>query len=155
MKPLDAMSNIVIRRAKNSDLLSLRRLIKYLMGVEKVEDVNGQTKLILKYRIKPALFPNSSKAVFVAQYKKRIVGFVLVEVLHKIVAHLPYLVVDPNYQKQGIGKRLIEEVIKYGHAKKIKILQTVIHKDNKKSKKFHQKIGFHLFGFVFRKNIKS
>lgn len=134
------------------DLKEIKRLINYLMKVEGVDNIKKQTDLIIKQRIKSTFSGNKNK-VFIAEYNKKPIGLAVVEIKYGLVASVPYLVVFPNYQKLGIGKQLINYTAKYVKKQKIRILEVLIYKDNKKSRKFHEKLGFHLFGFVLRKKI--
>lgn len=122
------------------------------MKAERVDNIRKQTDLIIENRINPTFSGNKNK-VFIAEYNKKALGLALVEIKHGLVASIPYLVVDPCCQKMGVGRKLVNHVAKYAKSQKIRILEVLIHKDNKKSRKFHEKLGFHLFGFTLRKKI--
>lgn len=146
--------NIKIRQAKRSDIKGVESLTKYLMKIEEVDDINKQTQLILHHRILPTFKKKTDNKVIVAEINKKIVGYVLVERLNKLAASMVYIVVGLEFQKMGVGKKLIKGAENYLKKKKIKIIQVTVHKDNKKSKKFHEKIGFDFFGFIMRRKIK-
>lgn len=90
---------------------------------------------------------------FIAEQKNKIAGFLLVELKHGLVASLAYAVVNPDFQKQGIGKKLIEQAINFARDKKIHIIDVLVHKDNQNSKEFYERLGFELFGYHLRKEI--
>lgn len=146
--------NIKIRQAKKEDIRDIKNLTKYLMKVEEVDNINKQTKIILKQRILPTFNKENNNKIIIAEIDKKVIGYVLVERVNKLAASMVYIVVNHNFQEMGIGKKLIKGVGDYLKKKKIKILQATIHKDNKKSKKFHEKMGFEFFGFIMRKRIK-
>ncbi|MEK7149889.1 MAG: GNAT family N-acetyltransferase [Patescibacteria group bacterium] len=148
------LKNIKIRQAKRNDIKSIESLTKYLMAIEEVDDVNKETQLILHHRILPTFNKKTDNKVVVAEIDKKIAGYVLVERLNKLAASMVYIVVGPEFQKIGVGKNLVKGAEDYLKKKKFKVLQATIHKDNKKSKKFHEKIGFEFFGFVMRHKIK-
>ncbi|MBI5401271.1 GNAT family N-acetyltransferase [Candidatus Wolfebacteria bacterium] len=148
------LKNIKIRQAKKEDIIDIGNLTKYLMKVEEVDNINEQTRLILRQRILPTFDKRNNNKVIIAEIDKKIIGYVLVETVNKLVASMVYIVVSPIFQKKGIGKKLIKGAEDYLKKKRIKILQATIHKDNKKSKKFHEKMGFDFFGFIMRRQIK-
>lgn len=144
--------NILIRQAIKSDLKNIKPLVKFFLKVEKTGNIIKETDLLIKKRIKPALSSSNAK-VFVAEVNKKIIAFLSVEFRHGLVAYLAYLAVDPKYQKFGIGSQLVKHASNYSKKIGIKILQTLAHKDNKGSKKFHEKLGFKFFGYTLRKKI--
>lgn len=147
------LKNIKIRQAKKEDIGDIKNLTKYLMKVEEVGNINEQTELILKQRILPT-FNKGNNKVIIAEFDEKVIGYVLVEMVNKLVASMVYIVINPIFQKKGIGKKLIKGAEDYLKKKKIKIIQATVHKDNKKSKRFHEKIGFDFFGFIMRRKIK-
>jgi ribosomal protein S18 acetylase RimI-like enzyme len=148
------LKNIKIRQAAKSDIKNIKSLTRYLMKIEEVDDINKQTQLIINQRILPTFNKKSDNKVIIAEIDKKVAGYVLVEMLNKLAASMVYIVVGPEFQKMGIGRKLIKGAEDYLKKKKIKILQATVHKDNEKSKKFHEKMGFVFFGFVMRKRIK-
>jgi len=143
---------IIIRTATKKDIPAITRLVEYLMQVEEAEGIEFHTAKIVKERIIPSLDSNTART-FVAEMGGKIIGTNLVEIKNNIVASLAYIAVAPEYQGAGIGSRLIGAAEDYAKSKGIHIVQTIVHKDNKKSKKFHQKLGYKFFGYVLRKEI--
>lgn len=141
-----------IRDAEIKDIEVIRGLIEYLMKVEEVEDIGGNVEKIMKDRISPSLNPDTSKT-FVAEINSKIVGMLLVELKRGLVLSLAYIAIYPENQNQGIGSKLLEKAEEYARSKGIHILEGLIHKDNKKSRKFHEGKGFKLFGYNLRKEI--
>lgn len=90
---------IEIRKAKVSDVETIHDLIyKY------------SEQGILLSRTKESLYQNL-QAIFVAIYDGQVVGSASLHILDKQLAEIRSLVVDPNQEKLGIGRRLVERVI--------------------------------------------
>ena len=144
---------IIIRGARRGDVEAIKELVEYLMRVEDAGDIKKQSNIIVKRRIVTSLNNPRSKT-FVAIAGNKIVGFLLIELKNNLVASLAYVAVDPKYHGLDIGRMLVARGAQYAKTKKIKTLQCIIHKDNKKSEAFHKKLGFKLFGYMLRKRIK-
>jgi ribosomal protein S18 acetylase RimI-like enzyme len=143
---------VKIREAEQTDVESIRELIEYLMKVEETDDVEWNTETIMRDRIIPSFGSETSKT-FVATLDEKIVGAQLVEIKNNLVASLAYIAVAPDHQGSGIGSKLIKASEEYAKNKGIHIVQTIVHKDNEKSKEFHEKLGYEFFGYVLRKEI--
>ena len=143
---------VKIREANTNDLEVIRELVKYLMQVEEVEDIEGNVEKIMKDRILQSMNSDTART-FVAEVDGRVMWVLLVEIKRGLVLSLAYIAVYPENQKQGIGKILLEKAEEYARSKNIHILEGLIHKDNQKSREFHEKNGFKLFGYNLRKEI--
>lgn len=75
----------------------------------------------------------------------------MAELKNGLVASLAYIVVEPEYQGEGIGSRLVGAAEEYAKANGIRVVQAIVHKDNEKSKEFHEKLGYEFFGYVLQK----
>ena len=122
------------------------------MQVEEVENVEGNVEKIMKDRILPSI-DSDTAITFVAEVGGKVVGVLLVEIKRGLVLSLAYIAVYPENQKLGVGKKLLEKAEEYAKSKNIHILEGLIHKDNQKSREFHEKNGFELFGYNLRKEI--
>lgn len=145
-------TKVFIRPAQPSDRKGIKRLIRYLMKVEQVDRPEQQAKLVVKQRITPALH-TSKNCVLVAESGGEIIGVILIEMKRNGVAYFPYLVIDSQYQHTGVGRCLLKSAEEYARLRKATVVETMIHKDNGRSRRFHEKLGFRLFGFVFRKKV--
>ena len=143
---------VTIRTAAEKDIPAITRLVEYLMQVEEADDIEFHTTKIVKERIIPSLDSDTART-FVAEIGEKIAGVHLVELKNNIVASLAYIAIAPEYQGAGIGSQLIGAAEDYARDKGIHILQTIVHKDNNKSKEFHEKLGYKFFGYVLRKEI--
>ena len=127
-------------------------LILYLMHVEGVRNPAHQAALILKQRILPSLVSRQARTL-VAEVHGLIVGAVLIEVRKNRVAYIPYLAVSPKLQRIGVGRSLVAAARHYAQMSKAVVMETMIHKDNRRSKRFHEKLGFRHFGSVLRRRL--
>lgn len=141
-----------IRDAETKDTEAIRGLIEYLMKVEEAEDIVENVEKIMKDRISPSFNSDISKT-FVAEINNKVVGMLLVESKRGLVLSLAYIAIYLENQNQRIGSKLIERAEEYARSKGIHILEVLIHKDNKKSRKFHESRGLKLFGYNLRKEI--
>ena len=62
---------------------------------------------------------------FAAEQAGQLVGFAAIEIYSKKMAELQCLAVSPNCQRQGVGKRLIEQCILRTRREGIKELMTI------------------------------
>ena len=143
---------IIIREAKKEDIGAIRDLIKYLMKVEEVEDIEENVRKIIEDRILPSLDSDTART-FVAEIDGKVAGMLLVELKRGLVLSLAYIAVYPKNQNQGVGRELLKKAEEYARSKDIHILEGLVHKDNQKSRDFHEKNGFKLFGYNLRKEI--
>lgn len=83
----------------------------------------------------------NSSAVISAWDGKRLVGLVRGLDDGETVAFLHYLLVDPEYQKRGIGKALMVRILaEYSNMLYVKIMPSDL-----KSVRFYEKFGFKSF----------
>ncbi len=57
--------------------------------------------------------------------------------------HLANIAVDQAYQRQGIGSRLLQEVIKIAKEKDVKRIYLEVRQSNFKAQRFYEKFGFY------------
>lgn len=100
---------------------------------------------------------NTNHRVIVGEYENNIVavGTILIEnkIIHSFgrVAHIEDIVVDKNYQKKNIGKKIIQELINIA---KEKDAYKCILTTNLFNRPFYEKCGFHISDSNMRINIK-
>ncbi|MDD5032981.1 MAG: GNAT family N-acetyltransferase [Candidatus Pacebacteria bacterium] len=143
---------IIIRSAVEADLPEIKEMVGYLMEVEKSRDILGNVSRIMDERIKPA-FRKSKNRIFIAEREGVFSGFGLVEFPERRVSSLSYIVIRPEFQKYGIGRKLAKEMIFYAKSKKADIMEVTVDKNNAKSRKFHKGLGFALSSYLFRKEL--
>lgn len=83
------------------------------------QDVDAIYELIKIYSDKEIVLPRSILSIYqqlqclyVVKDNGKVVGVAGLHVLGKDLAEVRSLVVDPNYQKKGIGRMLVEHIIK-------------------------------------------
>ncbi|MBI2075024.1 MAG: GNAT family N-acetyltransferase [Candidatus Levybacteria bacterium] len=96
--------------------------------------------------------------VFVAQEQQKIVGFATFSVRRVIryknpIAELDELYVIPEYRKRGVGKTLMEQVLK--KAKELNCYRVFIESQYKHEigHKFYEALGFKNYGYHFIKDL--
>ncbi|MBW2991037.1 GNAT family N-acetyltransferase [Candidatus Woesearchaeota archaeon] len=88
-------------------------------------------------------------AFFIAVQKGEIIGYAGGEIKnnpsyakYKKSGHIFNLYVKPKYQGKGIGKKLINETMKWFKKNKISDLRIMVYKNNKRAHKIYNKLGF-------------
>jgi GNAT superfamily N-acetyltransferase len=80
---------------------------------------------------------------FVARDKEKLIGFVSVISDGAADAFLVDLMVHPDYQKQGLGKELVQRAIKYSKSIGVQCIHVTF---NRTEEEFYRNCGFHIFG---------
>ena len=57
-------------------------------------------------------------------------------------ATIAQIAIDPAYQRQHLGSKLMEEILKDATAKKVRTITLEVRKNNEKAVKLYQKYGF-------------
>ena len=78
----------------------------------------------------------------VAEKNHKIIGFLIGLKLKIDKTKILMISVEPTYQRQKIGERLLNEFIKITIKEKIKVIELEVRIDNKKAIKFYEKNGF-------------
>jgi amino-acid N-acetyltransferase len=61
------------------------------------------------------------KHAFVARWRRKVVGFAAVEIYSRKLAEIQCLAVHPEFQRMGIGRRLVQACVR--RAKELKVLE--------------------------------
>ncbi len=80
---------------------------------------------------------------YLADEKSRIIGFILIreDILDKVYLFIENLIVDSDYQRKGIGARLLEFVEKK-YSKKGKLIISLTANRKSSAYNFYKKLGF-------------
>ncbi|HXV66794.1 MAG TPA: GNAT family N-acetyltransferase [Nitrosopumilaceae archaeon] len=138
------MENVQIRSAKSKDIPIILELL-YELGrprAKKDSDIDTFTKLVKKY------LKDSDKEILIAENNdSKIVGMISMVFLLRLnqkenEMYIPELVVFENYQKKGIGKKLLDSCIKLAKEKKCHRIRLESGNSRKESHIFYKKLGF-------------
>ena len=149
------MDDILIRESSSRDISAILGLLHDL-GRPKPQgdsDVDTFSELITNY------VKDSDKIILVAELDEmKIVGMVGLMFLSRLnqltlEMYIPELVVLEKYQKQGIGKKLINSCIALAKEKKCHRIRLESGNQRIKSHQFYSHLGFEKSAFSFTKNL--
>lgn len=124
-----------LKKYTKEDELSLRKLIKK-MGWS-TPQINGQIEKLKE------LLKTKNSIVFVCKDNNKAIGFIQSEIYHwNNLVQIHGLVVDPEYRRLGIAKKLIENTEKVVINKKIRGIYVDTPVNNIVAKKFYQSMGY-------------
>lgn len=137
-----AMQAFQIRQATEEDMDAVRELIRELARFEKADD----TVVVSTQQLKTHGFQSSPKfKCWVAEQEDEIVGMALVYDRYSTwvgpVLHLEDLVVTESRRGLGIGSRLLDEVVRYGHALGVKRISWEVLDWNEPAISFYEERG--------------
>jgi len=145
------MTDILIREAKESDLLTIGKLTLEL--IEAMGDTEGiDIKLIA--RNCRNLLSEANSYILVAEIKGVVVGFVNFTtrktILHRSLSGLiDELIVDKSYRGKGVGKQLLSSAIKKSRKLGCCEVEVSTEKTNAKAREFYRQCGFTERGVFF------
>jgi L-amino acid N-acyltransferase YncA len=139
-----------IRKANDSDLARITDI--YNWAVENTTasfDINSHT---IEQRAEWFAEHDERHPLIVYEYEGKVVGYASLSEFRSKEAYKSTcemsVYVDHEYHNRGIGKELIEEIIKLGKDNGFHVIISVISADNNISIKIHQKFGFVLCGDI-------
>jgi L-amino acid N-acyltransferase YncA len=142
---------ISLRPYQTEDTQAILEIINYnILNSTALYDYNvrsyEQQKNILEEKI------NKNFPVIVAELNGKVVGFGMYsefrfrEAYKFTVEHSVY--VDNEYHGKGIGKVLLQELIRIAKAQNLHTMIAVIDAENESSVEFHEKFGFKIVGVI-------
>ena len=142
---------ISLRPYQTEDTQAILEIINYnILNSTALYDYNirsyEQQKNILEEKI------NKNFPVIVAELNGKVVGFGMYsefrfrEAYKFTVEHSVY--VDNEYHGKGIGKVLLQELIRIAKAQNLHTIIAVIDAENESSVEFHEKFGFKIVGVI-------
>jgi GNAT superfamily N-acetyltransferase len=149
------MDNVTVRTSSNKDIPILLGLL-YDLGrpkSQKDSDVETFHKLVTTY------VKDSDKTILVAELgDMKIIGMVSVMFLSRLnqstlEMYIPELVVLQKYQKQGVGKKLINSCIVLAKEKKCYRIRLESGNQRKESHEFYKHLGFEQSALSFTLNL--
>lgn len=137
--------NFTIRNANIKDMSKVLHLIHDLAVFEKEADAVEITVSDLE---KDGFGENPAFHCFVAEVNNNIEGVALVYYRYSTwkgkAIHLEDLIVSEAMRGLGIGSKLLDEVVKYGHSQGVKRITWEVLDWNKAAIKFYEKKGAHV-----------
>ncbi len=130
---ITSSKSICIRLLKKEDANDLVKLYE-LIG----------WKLTKKQVIKWVEYSRRGKytRIFVAELKGKVIGKITLDTAFPPYAEIVNVIVHPDYQKLGIGSKLIKECIKIATNDGYNIIYLMCDPVNKKIHRFYAKLGF-------------
>jgi len=145
------MTDIIIREAKESDLLTIRQLTLEL--IETMGDTEGiDIKLIAENC--QNLLSEANSHILVAEIEGIVVGFVNFTtrktILHRGLSGLiDEIIVAKSYRGKGVGKQLLSSVIEKSRQLGCCEVEVSTEKTNAKAREFYRQCGFTERGVLF------
>ena len=133
---------IRIREAQKSDMALVHSLITELAVFENEADA---VKVSIADLQNDGFGKNPLFHCFVAEVAEKVVGIALVYPRYSTwsgpVVHLEDLIVSESMRGKGVGSKLLEAVVKYGHKKGVKRISWEVLDWNEPAIKFYEKNG--------------
>ncbi|MCB0480232.1 MAG: GNAT family N-acetyltransferase [Flavobacteriales bacterium] len=130
----------IIRKGEKKDIPSLLTLIQELATYEKQPDAVVVTEEIL---MNDGFGANKIFEFFVAELEGKVVGIALYYAKYSTwkgrCLFLEDIIVEEQYRNRGIGKKLMDEIVKTAEAQKVKRLEWQVLDWNEPSIAFYKK----------------
>ncbi len=149
------MADIIIREAKESDLLTIRKLTLEL--IEAMGDTEGiDIKLIAKNC--QNFLSEANSYILVAEIRGVVVGFVSFTtrktILHRGLSGLiDELIIAKGYRGKGLGKQLLSSSIEKSRQLGCCEVEVSTEKTNIKAREFYRQCGFTERGVLFEMDL--
>ncbi|TXE12796.1 GNAT family N-acetyltransferase [Seonamhaeicola algicola] len=131
-----------IRKATQHDMPAVLSLINELAEFEKEPDA---VEVTVEDLINDGFGKQPAFTCFVAEVDKNVEGIALVYNRYSTwkgkIIHLEDLIVSNKYRGAGIGTKLLDEVVKYGHSLGVKRINWEVLDWNEPAIKFYQSKG--------------
>jgi len=88
---------------------------------------------------------NRDCVVLAARDRRRLIGFAIME-FYDVHSHLSLLAIQPGYQKQGIGRQLLEWLEASARTAGIFAVQLELRATNDSARLFYEKLGYREVG---------
>jgi ribosomal protein S18 acetylase RimI-like enzyme len=149
------MTEILIREAKESDLLTIVKLTLEL--IEVMGDTEGIDIKLIAENCRN-LLSEANSYILVAEIEGIIVGFVNFTtrktILHRGLSGLiDELIIDKSYRSKGIGKQLLLSAIEKSRQLGCCEVEVSTEKTNIKAREFYRQCGFTERGVLFEMDL--
>ena len=132
------MSNIKIRQMRIEDIEKVAELA--MLANPFAEKEAYKKHLIEELRLSPEL------SIVAVNNKNEVIGYAQADV-HGEMAVLEDIAVSENWQRKGVGRKLLEKEIEMLKEKGVKIVRAEVHYKCAEAIPFYYKFGFRISGF--------
>lgn len=141
--------NLTFRKAKTSDINHIHEILyKSFQPYQKFyTDQAFAATVISPEEIKNRII-KSVYDVFVALFNSQIVGTVSLSIKNQGILYIRSMVVDPDFQRKGIGRFILENIISFAKKRKIKKFVLESSKPLNNALNFYEKHGFKKTGYT-------
>ena len=129
---------MIIQRATEKDIKDIAH-VEMQSGYEHPPDFDALKNT-------SALFKNRRERVFIAKENERVVGYISLREDKNNIGDIGFLAVLKEYQRKGIGAKLMKYVEAYARHQNYKELVLVVRDSNQKAINMYQKHKFVIIG---------
>ena len=149
------MTDIIIRKAKASDLLTIEKLMFEL--IKAMGDTEGIDIRLIAENCRN-LLSKANSYILVAEIERIIVGFVNFTIrktiLHRGLSGLiDELIIAKSYRGKGVGKQLLSSAIEKSRQLGCCEVEVSTEKTNIKAREFYRQCGFTERGVLFEMDL--
>ncbi len=155
---------IIIRKAEIEDFNKVHRLIMQVhkLHVKERTDIYKDVDPMNFEEFKNEL-SNSNNIYLVAQLENKIVGICFSQIKEiannrimkdRKILNIGDICVDEKYQRNGIGKKLYNQIVQIAKEKNIHNVELTVWKFNKNAIKFYENLGMNVKNLKFEQKIK-
>ena len=155
---------IIIRKAEIKDFNKIHRLIMQVhkLHVKERTDIYKDVDPMNFEEFKNEL-SNSKNIYLVAQLENKIVGICFSQIKEisnnrimkdRKILNIGDICVDEKYQRNGIGKKLYNQIVQIAKEKNIHNVELMVWNFNKNAIKFYENLGMNVKNLKFEQKIK-
>ena len=155
---------IIIRKAEIEDFNKVHRLIMQVhkLHVKERTDIYKDVDPMNFEEFKNEL-SNSNNIYLVAQLENKIVGICFSQIKEisnnrimkdRKILNIRDICVDEKYQRNGIGKKLYNQIVQIAKEKNIHNVELMVWNFNKNAIKFYENLGMNVKNLKFEQKIK-
>ena len=155
---------IIIRKAEIKDFNKVHRLIMQVhkLHVKERTDIYKDVDPMNFEEFKNEL-SNSNNIYLVAQLENKIVGICFSQIKEisnnrimkdRKILNIGDICVDEKYQRNGIGKKLYNQIVQIAKEKNIHNVELMVWNFNKNAIKFYENLGMNVKNLKFEQKIK-
>lgn len=155
---------IIIRKAEIEDFNKVHRLIMQVhkLHVKERTDIYKDVDPMNFEEFKNEL-SNSNNIYLVAQLENKIVGICFSQIKEisnnrimkdRKILNIGDICIDKKYQRNGIGKKLYNQIVQIAKEKNIHNVELMVWNFNKNAIKFYENLGMNVKNLKFEQKIK-